>query len=94
MKFLFENSKSQIIVKEAKIPFEYTLENLQNGESLNTDNVIDIKNQDFILQDGGNVDCNIDLQIATNMYRTANINTIVRTILNAPIQHLQYFVPA
>ena len=76
MKFLFENSKSQIIVKEAKIPFEYTLENLQNGESLNTDNVIDIKNQDFILQDGGNVDCNIDLQIATNMYRTANINTI------------------
>ena len=73
MKFLFENSKSQIIVKEAKIPFEYTLE---NGESLNTDNVIDIKNQDFILQDGGNVDCNIDLQIATNMYRTANINTI------------------
>lgn len=76
MKFLFENSKSQIIVKEAKIPFEYTLENLQNGESLNTDNVIYIKNQDFILQDGGNVDCNIDLQIATNMYRTANINTI------------------
>ena len=76
MKFLFENSKSQIIVKEAKIPFEYTLENLQNGESLNTDNVIDIKNQDFILQDGGNVDCNIDLKIATNMYRTANINTI------------------
>ncbi len=76
MKFLFENSKSQIIVKEAKIPFEYTLENLQNGESLNTDNEIYIKNQDFILQDGGNVDCNIDLQIATNMYRTANINTI------------------
>ena len=76
MKFTFEDSKNQIITKEAKIPFEYTIENLQNGEKLNTDCNMEIKNQDFIIQEGGEINCNIDIQINTNMYRTVNINVI------------------
>ena len=76
MKFIFQNSKMQIITKEAKIPFEYTIENLQNGESLNTNSNMEIKSKDFIIQDGGNINCNIDIQTDTNMYRTANINMI------------------
>ena len=74
--FIFENSRTQIITKDAKIPFEYTVENLQNGESLNTNCNMVIKSQDFILQDGGNINCNVDVQANTNMYRTANINMI------------------
>ena len=74
--FIFENSRTQIITKDAKIPFEYTVENLQNGESLNTNCNMEIKSQDFILQDGGNINCNVDVQANTNMYRTANINMI------------------
>ena len=74
--FIFENSRTQIITKDAKIPFEYTVENLQNGESLNTNCNMEIKSQDFILQDGGNINCNVDIQANTNMYRTANINMI------------------
>lgn len=76
LKFIFQNSRTQITTKEAKIPFEYTLENLQNGESLNTNCNMEIKSTDFIIQDNGDINCNIDLQTETNMYRTANINMI------------------
>ena len=73
LKFIFENSRTQIITKDAKIPFEYTVENL---ESLNTNSNMEVKSQDFIIQDGGDINCNIDVQTNTNMYRTANINMI------------------
>lgn len=76
MKFIFENSRSQIIIKEAQIPFEFTIENLQNGEFLNASNDIEMKNKDFIVQDDGDITCNIDLQIDTSLYRNASINAI------------------
>lgn len=76
MKYIFINAKSQIIIKEAKIAFEFTIENLQNGELLNASSDIEIKNRDFIVQDGGDISCNVDLQIDTNLYRNASINAI------------------
>ena len=76
LKFIFVNSKMQINIKDAKIPFECTVDNLQNGETLNTDNCMEIKSKDFIIQDGGDINCNIDVQTNTNMYRTANISMI------------------
>ena len=76
IKFIFQNSRMQIITKDVKIPFEYTVENLQKGESLNTNSNMEVKAQDFIIQDGGDINCNIDVQTDTNMYRTANINMI------------------
>lgn len=76
IKFIFENSQKQINIKDAKIPFEYTIENLQNGEMLNTNCDMGIKSQDFIIQDGGDINCNIDVQADTSMYRTANLNMI------------------
>lgn len=76
LKFIFEDSRKQVTVKEVKIPFEYTVDNLQNGETLNADCNIEVKNKDFIIQDGGNINCNIDLQTDTNLYRMANLNMI------------------
>lgn len=76
LRFVFKNSKTQIITKDAKIPFEYTVENLQNGETLNTNSNMEVKSQDFIIQDGGDINCNVDVKTDTNMYRTANINMI------------------
>ena len=76
MKFIFENSRKQINVKDVKIPFEYTIENIQNGEMLNTNCNMEIKSQDFIIQDGGDISCNVDVQADTSMYRTANLNMI------------------
>lgn len=76
LKFIFQDTRSQITIKDAKIPFEFTIENLQNGETLNTNCDMEIKTKDFIIQDGGDINCSIDIQNDTNMYRTANINMI------------------
>lgn len=76
LRFLFVNARMQIIEENAKIPFEYVVDNLQKGETLNTNNEIKIKNQDFIVQEGGDISCNIDFETNTNMYRNANINII------------------
>ncbi len=92
LKFLFENSRTQIVTKDAKIPFEYTIENLQNGESLNTDSNVEVKSQDFIIQDGGDINCNIDLQTNTNMYRTANINMIDQIQENGEREEQDYSI--
>ena len=35
-----------------------------------------IKSQDFIIQDGGDISCNVDVQADISMYRTANLNMI------------------
>lgn len=76
LKFIFQNSKSQIDIREVKIPFEYVIDNLENGEQLNTNCRFEVQNKDFVIQDGGNIDCNIDLSVNTDMYRNANINII------------------
>ena len=76
LKFIFQNSRTQIITKEAKIPFDYTIDNLEGGESLNTNSNIEIKSKDFIIQDDGDINCNIDAQTEISMYRIANINMI------------------
>lgn len=76
LKFIFANSKMQIDVKDAKIPFEFTIGNLQNGENLNTSNNLEIKSKDFIIQEGGDINCNIDMQTDTNMYKISSINII------------------
>ena len=76
LRFVFKDSRSSINIREAKIPFQFTIENLQNGETLNTSTEMELKNKDFIVQDGGNVSCNIDIQANTEMNRTVPINMI------------------
>lgn len=74
LSFLFANATLQMEKREANIPFEYVIDGLQNGETLNSDTEIEIGNQDFVIQDGGDVTCNIDLEMNTNLYRAANMN--------------------
>ena len=73
LRFIFTNSAMQIIIKEAMIPFDYVVDNLINGEELNTNNEIEIKSQDFIIKDDAEINCNINLNIKTDMYRNANM---------------------
>ena len=66
----------QIITKETTIPFDYVVDNLINGEELNTNNEIEIKSQDFIIKDNEEINCNLNLDIKTDMYRNANMNLL------------------
>ena len=75
MKFVFENSQKQIITRDAQIPFNYTLENIQNGENLNSNCEMLVKSQDFTVQ-GNVITSNIEIQINTSLYEMANLNVI------------------
>ena len=66
----------QMEVRNSKIPFEYSIEGLQNAENINSRLDIEIANQDFIIQEGGLITANIDLTMNTDMYESTNLNLI------------------
>ena len=75
-KFLFVRANSQIEIREAKIPTDYVIDNIENGETMRVDTRIEIQNQDFIIQDGGDITCNIDMLVDSDLYKMANMNLI------------------
>ena len=76
MRFLFLGNNMQVSVQEATIPFEYVIDNLERGESLNTQNDFEILSQDFVIQDDGNISCIVNMDVQTDMYRNVNANLI------------------
>ena len=76
LSFMFLSQNMQMSIQNASIPFEYVIDNLEKGESLNTMNDIEILSQDFIIQDGGDINCNVNMNINTDMYRSNNVNLI------------------
>lgn len=74
LNFVMENSNSQMNTKIAKIPFEYTAENIENAENTNSELDIEVASQDFIIQDGGVVTSNIDLMMNQNSYQNTNLS--------------------
>ena len=66
----------QIMTKKENIPFEYNLDNISDGDSLNVRTNIEIGSQDFIIQEGGEVLANIQMRMNTMLDKNANINTI------------------
>ena len=74
--FILSDNNFNVETKIEKIPFEYTLENLEDDENRNIDIEINIENQDFIIQDQGVITSNIDMEIDNNSYRNTNLNVI------------------
>ena len=74
VKFILSNNDLEVDTKEAQIPFEYAIENVESGENMNTNMDIEIANQDFIIQDGGVITSNIDMMMNMDSYRDTNLN--------------------
>lgn len=76
IKFILANSNLDVDTSLEKIPFDYSVEGLEDNENSNMILTIEVANQDFIVQDGGVVNCNIDLEMHKDSYKNANINVI------------------
>ncbi len=72
--FVLSNQELQMEVRHAKIPFEYTVDGMEDAENMNSQLEMEVANQDFIIQDGGMVTSNVDLVMNHNRYRNTNIN--------------------
>lgn len=76
LRFIFADSNGQINTKMEKIPFEHAMEHVEDAENRNITTQMMVKEQDFIVQEGGDIACNIDMEVDTNSYRSTNLNII------------------
>ncbi len=73
---VLSNQELQMEVRNAKIPFEYMVEGIEDAESCNSRLDMEVASQDFIIQEGGKISSNVDLVMNHNMYRNTNINVM------------------
>ncbi len=76
MKFILVQKNGMLDIIEKKIPFTFNINDFEDMsiEEIRNQVILEIRNQDFIVQDGEIVICNIDIGIESNIYSVANIN--------------------
>lgn len=72
--FTFVDGNMNVEQKRARIPFDYSTQNI--GENSNSNLEMFVTNQDFIVQDGGEINCNIDMEVVGNVFENKSINLI------------------
>ena len=92
LNFILSNSELQVDTRNIKIPFNYSIDNLEGVEDMITEMEMQVLNQDFIVQDGGVVAVNIDLGMNLNSYRTSNINVIDEIQTNGEREEEDYSI--
>lgn len=73
---ILASGELQIDTRNVKIPFEYDVDIMENVSDSNISLIMEIQNQDFIVQDGGIVNCNIDIQMDIDISKNTTINVI------------------
>lgn len=74
--FIFSSTTMNINTKTIRLPFEYTIDNIESAERLSINTQLEVQKQDFIIQTGGDVSCNIDIMFNINMYKNVSLNVI------------------
>ena len=71
LKFIMKDSNISIDTKSASIPFEYVIEDVKDASS---EIEIEVANSDYIIQEGGVINCTIDLLVNQKIYNNINLN--------------------
>lgn len=72
--FTFVDNNMNIEQKRAKIPFDYVIDSLKPDSNFNFN--LQIDNTNFIVRDGGEIDCDMDMNIECNSSETKSLNII------------------
>ena len=92
LKFMLMGEDLQIVTKRQNIPFEYTIDNVIDGENLNVNTNVEIMNQDFIIQENGEVFVNVQMKMNSIIDRNVNINTINEIQANGEREEQDYSI--
>ena len=76
LRFILSNNDLQVDNRIAKIPFDYSIEEKNNDDNVKRNMEMEVMNKDFVIQEGGIVNSNIDIAMNLNSYRSANMNII------------------
>ena len=88
--FILSNQELQMEVRNSKIPFEYTVDGVEEAENVNSRLDMEVANQDFVIQEGGMVSSNIDLVMNSDMYRNTNMNIMNEIQTNGEREEQDY----
>ena len=72
--FTFLDDNMNVELKTVKIPFEHSFNDI--SENCNSNFDLQVTNQDFIVQDGGNISCNIDMLANGTISENKTLNII------------------
>ena len=92
LKFMLMSEDMQMMIKRENIPFEYNLENMNDGENVNIQTSIEVANQDFIVQENGEVLVDVQMQMNSKLDRNVNINTIDEIQTNGEREEQDYSI--
>jgi len=87
-----DNSTVGINSKTINIPFEFKIDNIQDGENLNINTRLETTNLEFTVQNSGEINCNVDLIFDVNMYQNAKLNVIDKIDVVDNIEREEYSV--
>jgi len=90
LRFILIGDELDVDTKTVRIPFEHTINDVEDSENVNTNMDIEVANQDFIVQDGGNVTSNIDMIMNTNYHRNTNLNIMDEIQTNGEREEQDY----
>lgn len=76
MRFLVSDNNLDLETRNTKIPFDFVVDNLENGEDVNMEIDMETRDKNFVIQDGGNVTTNVDMLINANSSENASLNVI------------------
>ena len=92
LKFILADDNMQVRSVNKKIPYEYSIDNVEDTKNLNISNNIEIANQDFIIQNEEEVLANVKLKINTDIDKNININTIDEIQTNGEREEQDYSI--
>lgn len=92
LKFMLMSEDTQVIEEIKNIPFEYMIENVGDTNNLNIDTDIEVENQDFIIQENGEILANVKMEINTMLDKNTNINTIDEIQTNGEREEQDYSI--
>lgn len=89
---LISNDEQNLETQTINIPFQHAFENLNDIENRKSTVAIEIKSQDFIIQENGSVSCNIDMDLNLNSYKNTKLNMIDEINENGDREEQEYNV--
>ena len=74
--FILLESENQINTAIRKVPFEFVVDSIENGETLELDTNLEVGENDFVIKTGGDVVADINILFKIDMRNNENLNVI------------------
>lgn len=74
--FIFGGVDTQVNTTRVVVPFEFTVDNIENGESLDINTTLEVGAQDYMIKSGGDVTIDVDVIFDVNMCKNVNMSVI------------------